>query len=305
MPRPTKRDQLRAERLTSYWERTRWPLQSLYFLLPLLIGYELGMFFYTPRDEAGVPLRITAERMMHEFFNWFGVTGYLLPGLLVIAALLGWHFVRGDPWKPEPRIYFFMLLEAIVYALPLYIFVIILFREPAAGVAQGGGDGEAIMLRSLFAQFGDALSGISAQSGGGTGGIDPHEIAEPLNRAAQAAPAQLEWRSEILFAIGAGIYEELMFRLIGIAALHALLVSLLALPEKYGAAGAVIISALAFSAYHFTTRDFAWGEFGFYTLAGIYFAGIYVGRGFGIVAATHAVYDLLWVTTAYLQGRAT
>ena len=69
----------------------------------------------------------------------------------------------------------------------------------------------------------------------------------------------------------------------------------------WGAAGSVLISALAFALYHFEplwdwgafVASFRASHFAFYILAGVYFAAIYVMRGFGIVAATHALYDIM------------
>ena len=38
---------------------------------------------------------------------------------------------------------------------------------------------------------------------------------------------------------------------------------------------------------------FTWPKFIFRTLAGVYFAGLFTFRGFGITAGTHAFYDIL------------
>ena len=71
---------------------------------------------------------------------------------------------------------------------------------------------------------------------------------------------------------------------------------LLALPKHVGQWGAILGSALLFAAYHFGGgAEFDAARFVFYTLAGLYFAILYVARGFGIVAATHALYDVLAV----------
>jgi membrane protease YdiL (CAAX protease family) len=95
--------------------------------------------------------------------------------------------------------------------------------------------------------------------------------------------------------LGAGIYEELLFRLI--------LLSLLAWAfRKAGASprwstfGAVLLSSLLFAAAHYV------GPYGFpldvhsfvfRTLAGILFAVVFLYRGFGIAAGCHAAYDIL------------
>ena len=66
----------------------------------------------------------------------------------------------------------------------------------------------------------------------------------------------------------------------------------------------VLISAAFFSAHHHIffvdgilnqTMPFNWTEFIFRAAAGIYFAGLFAVRGFGIAAGTHAFYDTMAV----------
>jgi membrane protease YdiL (CAAX protease family) len=81
-----------------------------------------------------------------------------------------------------------------------------------------------------------------------------------------------------------------------------ILVDVLALPRPWGATGAVIGSAIAFAVYHFPNLGAMRFSLAlFYTAAGVYFAVIYVARGFGIVVGTHAIYDVLVVTLRFAQ----
>jgi len=111
-------------------------------------------------------------------------------------------------------------------------------------------------------------------------------------------------QTQLILSVGAGIYEELVFRLIGIALLHLILHDVLALPKEWAASLAIIISSVAFAQYHFSdVNPYTLSKFIQYTLAGLYLAVIYQMRGFGIVAATHALYDVLmgvaiWRATA-------
>jgi membrane protease YdiL (CAAX protease family) len=107
-------------------------------------------------------------------------------------------------------------------------------------------------------------------------------------------PQTYSLQTQLILSVGAGIYEELVFRLIGIALLHLILHDVLALPKEWSASLAIILSSLAFAAYHFSDANpFTVSKLTQYTLAGIYLAVIYQMRGFGIVAATHALYDVL------------
>lgn len=253
--------------LTSYWDRTQWPLQSLYFLLPLLVIYEIGALLAVRGGVSGQEMaKIKAEALLDSFFGWFGVTGVFLPGLLVIVVLFCWHLVRRDPWRPEPKLYVLMWIESLLLALPLLVFSAVLFREPASG---------------------GAAMELLAEGASGSGG---------------ALDYITDWKTGMLLSIGAGIYEELLFRLIAIALLHAILVDLLALPDMWGAILAVLGSAVAFALYHFPSLgDIDLNRFIFYTAAGVFFAMVYVLRGFGIVVATHALYDVMVISLLFLQ----
>ncbi len=100
----------------------------------------------------------------------------------------------------------------------------------------------------------------------------------------------LEWFS---LSFGAGIYEDFVFRLVAIAFLHFVLVDLLDVSPATGAVMAILCSAVLFGAYHFTNQEFTLAQFVRYFAMGVYLAAVYVLRGFGIVAATHAFYDVL------------
>jgi membrane protease YdiL (CAAX protease family) len=94
---------------------------------------------------------------------------------------------------------------------------------------------------------------------------------------------------------GAGLYEEVLFRLL-------LLPLLIWLCERLGASTVtaaiigLVASSLLFSAAHYVGPlgdAFELYSFTFRFLAGMFFAILFVVRGFGIAAGTHAVYDVL------------
>ncbi len=119
--------------------------------------------------------------------------------------------------------------------------------------------------------------------------------------ALSAAPdlTSMNLGSRLTISIGAGLYEELLFRMMLIAILHTLLVDVGKLPSPVGAGIAVVVSAAAFTGYHPLHDDagaLSWRRVVFYFLAGLYFGVVYVVRGFGIVVATHAFYDILVVS---------
>jgi membrane protease YdiL (CAAX protease family) len=105
------------------------------------------------------------------------------------------------------------------------------------------------------------------------------------------------WPSLFIMCVGAGIYEELIFRLVFFTLLNILLIDLLRLPKKRVILAIVVAGAVLFSLYHYWWGEaFAWRSFAFRTAAGIYFGLIFISRGFGVTAGTHAAYDLLAVS---------
>jgi len=95
--------------------------------------------------------------------------------------------------------------------------------------------------------------------------------------------------------LGAGIYEELLFRLILFSALTWML-RRLGIAPRAAVVSAVILSSLLFAAAHYVgphgdaMRD---ATFIFRTLAGVFFAVVFRYRGFGIAAGSHAAYDVM------------
>jgi hypothetical protein len=99
--------------------------------------------------------------------------------------------------------------------------------------------------------------------------------------------------------LGAGVYEEALFRLALIPAIYGL-ARLIHTPELLAGTMAVTGSSLLFSLAHHAGapgETFTWFAFTFRWLAGVFFAWVFLMRGFGIAVGTHAAYDVLvgWV----------
>ena len=101
---------------------------------------------------------------------------------------------------------------------------------------------------------------------------------------------------QVTLAIGAGIYEEFLFRVLLIAGLSGILGFVFMWDKTFKNITAVILSGGIFSAFHFM------GEYGdFFSMelflirffAGLILGVLYMYRGFGITAYTHSIYDLI------------
>ena len=107
----------------------------------------------------------------------------------------------------------------------------------------------------------------------------------------------------IAISIGAGVYEELVFRMLLIAVLHTLFVDVLKATPWIGAVIAVAVSAAAFTWYHDlegANGHVSARKVAFFAAAGVYFGVLYVTRGFGVAVGVHAAYDV--VTVLSLPG---
>ena len=101
---------------------------------------------------------------------------------------------------------------------------------------------------------------------------------------------------QVTLAIGAGIYEEFLFRVLLIAGLSGILGFVFMWNKTFKNIIAVVLSGGIFSAFHFM------GEYGdFFSMelflirffAGLILGVLYIYRGFGITAYTHSIYDLI------------
>ena len=98
----------------------------------------------------------------------------------------------------------------------------------------------------------------------------------------------------VVLSVGAGVYEELAFRVVAFAILGLVLVDGLGLRKGWATVGTIGLSAVLFSLYHYWGPEaFHLQTFVFRTLAGIFFGVLYIYRGIGITVATHAIYDVL------------
>jgi len=110
----------------------------------------------------------------------------------------------------------------------------------------------------------------------------------------------LDLPTQIMVSLGAGIYEELLFRVLLVGALAWLGRRVLKWRPVPAGLFAAVTGALIFSAFHYVGPygdSFAAGSFTFRAIAGLLFSGLYLTRGFGITAWSHALYDVLLALT--------
>lgn len=240
-----------------YWLLAKRPLACLVFLLPLLALYEAGVMWMGGENPAQV--RNGADAWMRIALESAGVPfGFVLP-VLVVVVLLGWHWLAHHPWKISGETLMGMFAESLLFAFLLIV----------AGQLQN----------MAFEKLGhpEIPLAVPAAAGKASGTIGGETAAKAVTY------------------VGAGIYEEVLFRLCLLPACFGIF-RLLQLNTTWAAILAVISTSLMFSIAHHvgpTGEAFRLFPFTFRLLAGLFFAALFVLRGFGITVGAHAAYDVL------------
>ncbi|HMV32387.1 MAG TPA: CPBP family intramembrane metalloprotease [Gemmatimonadales bacterium] len=101
--------------------------------------------------------------------------------------------------------------------------------------------------------------------------------------------------TELVVSLGAGIYEELLFRVVLVGLLARLALAGFGWRPWVAGAFATVVGAVIFSAFHYIGPlgdTLELGSFTFRMVAGLLLSGLFLARGFGIAAWTHALYDV-------------
>ena len=238
--------------LSTYWQTSRAPRYSLLFALPLLIIYQV-LAALAPVGPGGMSVRNGADVILQSVFVWFA-----------------------GAWGP--RLFMLCLIGVGAWLIARDV-----RRNRGVSPAVLGG----MLLESvcLAMVFGLVVGSLTAAL---LGTPPPPMMIGDLQH-------QLSRWTMLMLSIGAGIYEELLFRvvLVGLIAWGAS--KLLGLRPLVAGTFATILGALIFSAFHYIGPfgdRFEVYSFVFRTIAGLFFSGLYLLRGFGITAWTHALYDV-------------
>jgi hypothetical protein len=100
--------------------------------------------------------------------------------------------------------------------------------------------------------------------------------------------------ASIIKSLGAGVHEELLFRVVILSGTAYVLSSGLGLRRWLSLTIAFIVSSVLFSAAHHIIggEPFRVGAFTYRILCGLIFASLYEFRGLAVAVYTHAIYDI-------------
>ncbi len=283
----------------SYLERTGRPFYGLVFLLPFIVFYEVGTILINTDVLRHAQIRVVAFVWLHNFIEYIGFSSKLAwaaPPFVVVVILLSLQVASRKRWYCVPADLGWMTVESIILAVPLIVLGLFLIAS-ARPAEQQDRAGAAVIRSAVYCQ--SQMSVLAAEEGDFKISED-EQINSVLHSNILAG---------IVTGIGAGIYEELVFRLILICVLMIFFCDLLKLSHNKSIVLSVMIAAALFSAHHhmafFSGQQaevFDLTEFIFRTIAGVYFAVVFAVRGFGITAGTHAFYNIIAVfVQAYLN----
>src|SRR5215510_5437914 len=200
---------------------------------------------------------------------------------------------------------------SVLFALPLLVVYEVLaatLAQPGHGEIRNGADA---LLRTAFTAFAGpygpsifmgavALFGMLAEAAvlalgfGFVIGVTTAKLLGSLHALSVTPLANMSWSARLMLSVGAGLYEELFFRVLLVTGLATGARIVLGLGARASGLFAVLVGAFVFSAFHYIGPygdQFQLQSFTFRMLSGIAFSGLYLLRGFGITAWTHALYD--------------
>ena len=146
---------------------------------------------------------------------------------------------------------------------------------------------------TLVAMLGESL--LLALVFGLVVGTVTAQVVRPLRALAAGGGLEGDALARLTLSLGAGLYEELLFRVVIVALLANGFRLLFGASRIAAGVAATVIGAILFSAFHYIGplgEPMQLESFVFRTLAGLAFSGLYLTRGFGITAWTHALYDV-------------
>jgi len=305
----------------SYLERTSRPVYALVFLLPFILLYELGTVLI--KTNALQPAffthswrgRVVAFTWMQRFLEYLGFgskLSWIATPLAVVLILLALQMTSKKGWQVRIGDLFPMAFECVLLVIPLIVFGLLLnspvkskgnceevLSSSARCLLVKDAAGEALRAESFSVSVcASTVQGVKSNSGKEQGHEAVGGNTWPVRKNDSNGPGVM---ADIVTGIGAGIYEELIFRLVLICLLMILFNDLLRLSYSNSIVFSILVSAALFSAYHhidffswqlYPIGSFNWAEFSFRTVAGVYFAVVFAIRGFGITAGTHIFYDI-------------
>jgi len=245
------------------------PWTDLALTLPVFVGYHLGVVFLPVRNAADLLTRSLQQVADYDMWIYAGLT--LAIGIAYVTPLL----LAGRGKHLEPSRFAWLGTEGLIYAMVMRI---------VAGYA---------VMRLLLLVSTEGWSLVGLMSAAPALSSSATELGGLGDAGARVTGA--------ILSLGAGFYEELVFR-VGFYGLGAVLLLFLLnvttrMTRFVVRIGWALAVACLFSGWHYLGEmgdPFELSTFAFRAVCGLVFTVIYHLRGFAPAVWTHALYDL-WV----------
>lgn len=226
--------------------------------LPLFVLYESLIRAANLHAGRAAEVRLSAELWIQRLLLYIHPNTLLISAvLLLLSGGIIWYLERNRNFPLRVRWFFMMILESAVWAALLAIFV----------------SGFLNLLVFFFEQL--------------------QLVPVPMLMTASDGLQSLSPLQRLALSLGAGLYEELVFRVLLVFGLYYALKHFI---KVYRAQLlAIVIAAFLFSLVHYTGNmadAFTLHSFIFRMMFGLALNALLWIRGFGITAWTHALYDV-------------
>lgn len=256
----------------NYFSETQQPIYSAALVLPFMLIYQIGLVVLKSRVINGGDAIITT--LSGSLFHALGVEASFASIVVPICAFLFWQFRKKGTWTIRPPVLFASFFESLIYAVVLY------------------------MLLGYFVHY---LPCIEAPAPAAPVAVSPAEpvvmdsrAAAPASGSSNRSASRQPGVGDFVLYCGAGVYEELVFRVFLLGLLLLIFTKIFHMEHAYAAAWSALTGAIIFSAFHHIGGEpYRTGVFLQRVLAGIYFSALYFTRSFGVAAASHAMYDII------------
>ncbi len=247
-----------------YWQRTETPLTSLAFVLPLIVLYQVGTRTTSQSPIVAFTKLQQASTLLHDFV--LATAERLAPGARHPHAPLAVMYI------PAGIVVVSLLLLHFSRKFPWRVRWTDLAKMFVESIVL------AVPLLVMWFALAPYLAKLPLMAG-------------PESAVSVAVPC-----------VGAGIYEELVFRLLFFGLMSFVLGDLLKMSRPWMYGFTICLSAVGFSAYHYLGYEqFSPITFVFRSIAGMYFSAVYLCRGYGVTCGSHASYDIIVVCMQHLH----
>ncbi len=268
----------------SYLDRTSRPIYALAYLLFFLVVYEVGTIAFNPEiltrslTETKVVVSFVWGQNLLKFLGFSERMTWIATPFAVVVILLALQMTSKTSWRVRFKDFGPMSIECILLAVPLIVLSLGFNRSISHAQQVSGNYQHSIVQTEVVSLSAEGFSRDGQETG-----------ESPL-------------LVDIVTGIGAGIYEEFVFRLILICLLMLLFQDMIGISWQSSVILSVSIAAILFSVHHHiffvngqfqTGEPFTFSRFIFRTLAGVYFAIVFAIRGFGITAGSHVFYNII------------